>query len=168
MVCLVCAQPLSPTQGRCPRCGFPLLRVPGSVRGRSGPWETLVSAYRRKLLQGIALHISSYTWRQAGDRLVPGGRKEIPLPPLDRLGQGEVAWLEQPFARVSVCRPITLEFVLRRDSGGYRLLRLQFPPPQAADFWQVGVGLDSGLRAKAYLRCATEIYASEPFPLLTD
>lgn len=168
MDCLVCAQPLSPQMGRCPVCQFPLLRVPGAVRERSLLCRDLAEAYRRRLLRGLRLSVASYTWEPAGSRLALREKREIPLLSVDRLRPGEICWLEQPFARVPVRKPIALEFTLRTAEGGYRLLRLRFAPPQAVDFWQVGVGLAPGLRAVAYLRCGGEIRSSEPFPLLTD
>ena len=163
--CDVCGASYSDSQGICPVCGYEPTDL---FVGGADEWQDEAAAYRCRLLQTLAVELTGYAHKAAGETLAPEARR-VPL-----LAQGElkndetVHWAAQRFCAVPDADPLTVSLTVAR--GTQRIEKqVSVTPPQEHALLQIGLSLvPDTLTARLHLKNGSSDAVSAPFGLLAE
>ena len=141
MKCISCRyQGMEEGLGRCPKCGFPVLKVPEDEKLRK-----MAKDYLLQKFQGIRVGVVSYGYEREGMELV---LKEELLTPFTEdflsLPAGEITWQEQLYRPIPKDREISLTIYIERN-GERRRKEVLLKTLEVSGPWQVGIRPEEGL-----------------------
>lgn len=139
MVCRVCGKEMPGNEGRCPDCGFRLLRFAGD--GEDDEFQRIADNYKYRLLNQYEIRLMTYKYKKTGRTISFEEKIPMRLAVCSMLRKGRILWLDSmKFEHPDKAEPARVEVEIRRGEE-HRDLKLSIESPGSGSPWQFGVRL---------------------------
>lgn len=158
MKCIACSyQGIEEGLGRCPRCGFPVLKTPEDARLRKMAGDYLLQKF-----EGVRVGAVSYTYERDGMELVLEGELLLPFTEdFLSLPSGEIIWQGQLCRHIPKDREIPLQIYIEQN-GEERRQEVFLKAPEVSGPFQVGIRRGEGLSFSLTVGSRSSYAESEP------
>lgn len=160
MICRVCGKETPGNEGRCPDCGFRLMRFAGD--GEDDELQRIADNYRYRLLNQYEIRVMTYKYKKTGRNISLDRKMPVRLAICSSLQRGRIVWMDSmTFEHPDKAGPAHVEVEIRRGEESRNLHLTIESPGSGEDPWQLGVRLREYMNIEIVLGDETSNRASE-------